>query len=65
LSRLYKDAGTDGCWAAAFGGSDSPLLAQSVVDSGVTDAPTALAIILGGFWLAPAMATDKKREWEK
>jgi hypothetical protein len=65
LSRVYDDAGMDGCWASAFAGTDSPLLAQSDVDTGVTDAPAALAIILGGFWLAPAMARDKKREWEE
>jgi hypothetical protein len=60
MSRLYDDAGMDGCWAAAFAGSDSPLLSQSVVETGVTDAPVALAVVLGGLLLAPTVSTERK-----
>jgi hypothetical protein len=63
LSRLYDGTGTDGCWAAAFAGSDSPLLAPSVVESGMNDVPVALAVVFGGLWLAPTAATE--RRWDR
>jgi hypothetical protein len=49
--------------SAAVAGSDSPLLAQSVVETGANDVPWVLAVVLGGLWLAPATATE--RRWDR
>jgi hypothetical protein len=62
IDRLYDDAGADGYWTAAFASGDSAAPAQALVENGVSDAPVALAVVLGSCWLGRAACDWQSRK---
>jgi uncharacterized repeat protein (TIGR03803 family) len=62
IDRLYEDAGSETYWTAAFANSDDLLHRQTLVEDGVSDAPLALAVVLGGCWLGQTRSERRRRE---
>ena len=62
IDRLYEDGGSETYWTAAFAKSDNLLYRQTLVEDGVSDAPLALAVVLGGCWLGRTGSERQSRK---
>jgi hypothetical protein len=62
IDRLYEDAGSETYWTAAFANSDDLVHRQKLVEVGVSDAPLALAAVLGACWLGQTRTERRRRE---
>ena len=62
IDRLYEDADSETYWTAAFANGNDLLQCQTLVEDGVSDAPLALAVVLGACWLGQTRSERRRRE---